>query len=133
LRECKKAVPLSSDDAARAKNLIETLPERVDKKPYEKFLSFKPQSSGAELLVYQKVGCDVCNNFGYHGRIGIFEFLQSDNNFQEQILKSASVVALRKLAEAQKMVTMQQDGLLKVLSGETTFDEVKEATGPLEW
>jgi type IV pilus assembly protein PilB len=125
---CKKAVPLSAGDAERAKKFVENLPKRVDKAPYQKL--FAP---GAVPVVYEKVGCEVCNNFGYKGRIGIFEFLRSDENFQEAIVQNASSLALKKIAIRQEMISMQKDGILKVLIGMTTFDEVKEATGPLEW
>jgi len=40
---------------------------------------------------------------------------------------------LKDLARKQGMITMQEDGILKVLEGMTTFDEVENATGPIEW
>ena len=125
---CRKAVPLSPGDLEKTKKLIENLPARVDKTPYQTFVE-----SSDKAVVYEKVGCPACNGFGYKGRIGIFEFLRSDTEFQEAILQNASPVALRRIAEKQEMVTMQRDGILKVLAGQTTFDEVKEATGPLGW
>jgi type IV pilus assembly protein PilB len=133
--KCKKAVPLLAEDMARARKLIEGLPARVDKAPYEKILGTADgsQKAAEQPVVYEKVGCAICNNFGYKGRIGIFEFLRSDENFQEAIVRNASSLALKKIAAQQQMISMQKDGILKVLSGQTTFDEVKEATGPLEW
>jgi type II secretory ATPase GspE/PulE/Tfp pilus assembly ATPase PilB-like protein len=48
-------------------------------------------------------------------------------------LKEASEVALRAVAKKQGMVTMQEDGVLKALLGQTTFEEVKSVTGEIEW
>ena len=52
---------------------------------------------------------------------------------EKTILKEASEVALREVAARQEMVTMQQDGILKVLEGKTTLEEVVGATGELAW
>jgi type II secretory ATPase GspE/PulE/Tfp pilus assembly ATPase PilB-like protein len=83
-------------------------------------------------VIYEAVGCTVCNGFGYKGRIGIFEFLETGPEFEEVILKEASEVALKRFAVAQGMVTMQQDGILKVLKGITTLEEVEKVTGAVE-
>ena len=103
------------------KKYLEKVPARVDKKVYEKITIFSP------------VGCDTCNGFGYKGRRGIFEFFKGGPELEEVILTEVSERALRKLAEKQMMVTMQQDGVLKVLSGMTTFEEVEGTTGPIPW
>ncbi len=65
--------------------------------------------------------------------VGIFEFLEGGPDLEKTILKEASEVALREVAERQEMVTMQEDGILKVLDGKTTFDEVESVTGEIEW
>jgi len=119
--ECKKAAATDGALKAKTENFLKKLPKKVDKTPYEKF------------TVYEPVGCAKCNNFGYKGRVGIFEFLESQTGFEEAILKDASRVTLKDLARKQGMITMQEDGILKVLEGMTTFDEVENATGPIEW
>ena len=119
--ECKKAAAREGAIKEKTENFLKKLPKKVDKTPYEKF------------TVYEPVGCAKCNNFGYKGRVGIFEFLESQTGFEEAILKDASRVTLKDLARKQGMITMQEDGILKVLEGMTTFDEVENATGPIEW
>jgi type IV pilus assembly protein PilB len=69
----------------------------------------------------------------YKCRVGIFEFWEGGGDLETTILKEASEVALRQVAERQGMVTMQQDGILKVLEGKTTLDEVKSVTGDIAW
>ena len=98
------------------------MPSRVDRQNFAKGLN-----------IYKPKGCKSCNNFGFRGRIGIFEFLEAGSKFEEVILEEASEVALKKLGESQGMVKMQEDGILKALLGITTFEEVEEITGPIEW
>lgn len=118
---CKKPVDLDAKKLEQIKKYLEKVPARVDKKEYEKVTVFAP------------VGCDACGGFGYKGRRGIFEFFKGGPELEEVILTEVSERALRKLAEKQMMVTMQQDGVLKVLSGMTTFEEVEGTTGPIGW
>ncbi|MDP3948620.1 MAG: GspE/PulE family protein [bacterium] len=119
--ECKKATATDGALKTKMENFLKKLPKKVDKTPYEKF------------TVYEPVGCAECNNFGYKGRVGIFEFMESQTGFEEAILKDASRVTLKDLARKQGMITMQEDGILKALEGITTFDEVESATGQIEW
>ncbi len=119
--ECKKAINPDRALKSKIEFFLKKLPEKIDKAPYAKF------------TVYEPVGCVKCNNFGYKGRVGIFEFMESKPEFEEAVLKDASRVSLKELAEKQGMVTMQKDGILKVLEGVTTFDEIENATGPIEW
>jgi type II secretory ATPase GspE/PulE/Tfp pilus assembly ATPase PilB-like protein len=118
---CKKPVDVDAKKLEQIKKYLEKIPTRVDKKPYEKITIFSP------------VGCEACGGFGYKGRRGIFEFFKGGPELEEVILTEVSERALRKLAEKQMMVTMQQDGVLKVLSGMTTFEEVEGTTGPINW
>ncbi len=119
--KCKKPTETPADVAAKISKFISSLPSRVDKSKFEKY------------MIYEPVGCEVCNSFGYRGRMGIFEFFESVPELEEIVLKDASEIAMKKLAESQGMVTMQQDGILKVLLGETTFREIEGATGQIEW
>ncbi len=70
---------------------------------------------------------------GYKGRIGIFEFFKGGPELEAMILKKVAEPELRKLAKEQGIVEMQQDGILKVISGTTTFEEVENVTGPINW
>ena len=83
--------------------------------------------------MYMPVGCGKCNGIGYKGRIGIFEFLEGGPDLEKTILREASEVALREVAQRQEMVTMQQDGILKVITGTTTLAEVESVTGEISW
>ena len=119
--KCKKPAKITPELKAKISKFLEALPKKVNRDPYRDFKIFEPG------------GCSVCNNFGYKGRIGVFEFLEAGPDFEETILRETSEVALRKLAQSQEMVTMQQDGILKVLSGLTSLKEVEHGTGLIEW
>jgi len=118
---CRRAISTTPDLQAKIDKFIASLPQEVDRSPY-----IHPK-------IYEPVGCSACNNFGYKGRIGIFEFLKAGPRMEEIILREYSEVSLRKLAEEQHMVSLQQDGILKALVGETSLEEVIGVTGPLNW
>lgn len=61
---------------------------------------------------------------GYSGRMGIYEVFPVSNEIQDLILKRATSSEIQKLAQKQGMITMRQDGYLKVLAGLTTLNEV---------
>ncbi len=118
---CKKKIEPTGELQTKIKKFLEELPGRVNRESY------------STPALYESAGCEKCGGFGYKGRIGIFEFFETGPEFEEGILKEVSEVFLKKLAEKQGMVTMQEDGVLKALSGITSFNEVEENTGPLEW
>ncbi|MBI4085737.1 MAG: Flp pilus assembly complex ATPase component TadA [Candidatus Liptonbacteria bacterium] len=118
---CRKKIEPATELQTKIKKFLEGLPARVNREPYGK------------PALYESAGCEACGGFGYKGRIGIFEFFETGPEFEVGILKEISEVFLKKLAEKQGMVTMQEDGILKVLSGITSFEEVEENTGPIEW
>jgi type II secretory ATPase GspE/PulE/Tfp pilus assembly ATPase PilB-like protein len=120
-KNCKKKMPADAALSAKIKKFLTSLPVKVDKTPYQAY------------EVYEAVGCPQCNGLGYKGRIGIFEFLQGGPDLETTILKVASEVALREVAKKQQMVTMQQDGILKVITGMTTLAEVESVTGEIVW
>ncbi len=80
------------------------------------------------LEIYGTKGCQKCNNTGFSGRIAIFETMAMTKTLSDIILKEPSETMLSKEAEAQGMITMRQDGLMKVLRGITTIEEVLRVT-----
>jgi len=81
------------------------------------------------MKLAQAVGCKLCNNSGYSGRIGIFEFFLIDDEMEKFILTSPSIVAMKETAQKKGMLTIKQDGFIKVLQGETTIQEIERVTG----
>ena len=77
---------------------------------------------------YAGKGCRFCGDTGYSGRIAIFEVLPLSDGIKELILVHKSDAELRRLAREEGMITMKQDGLIKVIKGLTTLEEVMRVT-----
>ncbi|MDN5274998.1 MAG: Type secretion system protein [Candidatus Saccharibacteria bacterium] len=73
-------------------------------------------------------GCEECNHTGYKGRIGIYEVLGSTIPIQKLIISNATSNQIQDQAISEGMVTMQTDGLIKALRGNTTVEEVLRVT-----
>jgi len=119
--KCRHKVSLSENEKEKIKHFLGNLPSRVDVSKLDNFETYEPGD------------CDDCNHLGYKGRIGIFEFLEAGPDFERAILKEVSEASLGELVKAQGMVTMQDDGILKVLAGITSFKEIERITGSISW
>ena len=99
-----------------------------EKKKVQEVLKNVSEKSGINIpktdIVYEPKGCEKCNKIGYKGRTTISEIFVIDRDIEEMIMQSASSTQLQDKAVENGMITMEQDGILKVLEGETTFDEV---------
>lgn len=73
-------------------------------------------------------GCDSCNHTGYKGRIGIYEVLTNSPAIQKLIVSSSSSEEIEKAAVQEDMLSMQLDGFIKSLRGETTIEEILRVT-----
>jgi type IV pilus assembly protein PilB len=82
----------------------------------------------ATAPLYAGKGCAKCGKTGYKGRMSIVEFLLLTQKIQELVLAKGTAAAI--YAEAKKigMITMKQDGIIKVMQGKTTYDEVLRVT-----
>jgi len=79
---------------------------------------------------YQGRGCDDCNFSGYKGRQGIYEMMEATESIKELILQHATTDDIHAMAVHEGMITMRQDGWLKICLGITTFEEVSKHTMP---
>jgi type II secretory ATPase GspE/PulE/Tfp pilus assembly ATPase PilB-like protein len=77
------------------------------------------------LTLYRPKGCEVCDNSGYKGRIGIHELLVGTDEEKRLIQKHATIEDMRNLAISQGMTTLLQDGILKSIQGVTDFKQVR--------
>jgi type IV pilus assembly protein PilB len=77
---------------------------------------------------YRGRGCDVCNNTGYKGRVGLFELMIMNDELRELIMQNAAADDLRRAAEKNGMVTLRDAGMAFAFQGVTTLDEVVRET-----
>jgi type IV pilus assembly protein PilB len=82
-----------------------------------------PEMAAKATFIKSK-GCSYCNHTGYRGRVGLFEMMMITGKIRELIFKNESAPNIRKVAMAQGMGTLFHDGIIKIMEGTTTFDEV---------
>jgi type IV pilus assembly protein PilB len=131
---------VSGVNAFIAQRLVRTLcdcktkiaPTEEEKQKIEtvlKTISPKTQVEIPQLTeIYKPNGCDKCNHIGYKGRTTISEIFLLSREIQEAIMRGAITSELNQKAMEEGMITMPQDGILKVLEGETTLEEVERVT-----
>jgi general secretion pathway protein E len=78
----------------------------------------------AATRAYRGKGCAKCHHTGYKGRCGIFELLLMDRKMKHMILTTANADEIKEQAIRNGMITLRQDGAMKVLQGITTIEEV---------
>lgn len=98
-------------------------PTKEDEKIIIKNLE-KIKSIPKEIKLWKAIGCEYCNFTGYRGRIGIFEAFLINDEIERLILKNPPEADIKSSAQKQGMITIYQDGLLKVLEGITSFEEL---------
>jgi type IV pilus assembly protein PilB len=76
------------------------------------------------VTLYRGAGCEECRNQGYRGRIGLYELMVMNEEIAELVVRRAPVADIREAAKAAGMKELREDGLIKVLEGVTTPDEV---------
>ena len=81
-----------------------------------------------EATLYRAVGCRECRNTGYHGRRAIFEWMDTNSEIRQLVLKNASTDAIRNAAVRAGMTTLADDGRRLVEAGVTTIEEVLSVT-----
>ena len=85
----------------------------------------QPESDGK---YWRAVGCDKCGHTGYHGRVGVYELLETDEAISAQIHNQASEADIRVAAQKAGMKTMREDGERWLLTGVTTPAELLRVT-----
>ena len=81
-----------------------------------------------QLKLIKGVGCDKCGRTGYQGRMGIYEVLPVVTEVQDLVLSKAPAHKIYEFANKMGMITMKQDGIVKVIRGETTMEEIIRVT-----
>lgn len=111
----------------KVKTKANTAEEFTIKKALEKMPSEAKEGlpkSGFEIYKPNEGGCKECGGKAYKGRVAIFETLAMTDDLERIILTNLSEEELRKEAYRQGMITMFQDGIIKVLNGVTSLEEL---------
>ncbi len=121
----------STLEAVLAQRLVRVICKncREDYIPQEaiiKELGFEEKLIGKKF--YRGKGCNLCNNTGFKGQTGIFELLVLNDELRAMIIEKVQTANLRKRASRYGMRTLREEGLIKILNGITTPDEVIRET-----
>jgi type IV pilus assembly protein PilB len=114
-QSCVQQVEIPDDVKTEMKNTLG---------PIYNMIEDKWKKEGKEMKIPKSVGCSKCNNVGYYGRIAIYEVMPMTEKISRLVIEKAGAGEIQKQAVSEGMVTMKQDGYVKVLEGVTTIDEV---------
>lgn len=78
--------------------------------------------------IFRADGCEKCLETGYRGRTGIYEFLPLSEAIKGLVLKTSDANQINKVARAEGMANLREDGINKVMEGRTTISEVLRVT-----
>jgi len=116
-RVCRRVCPYCKEEYEPLEPIVADIKEVLGK-------LFDDKKYGSKFKIFKGKGCKECNNTGYLGRVGIFEVLPVTEKIGRLILERAPAMDLEKQAIEEGMITMKQDGYLKVLEGVSTIEEV---------
>jgi len=115
---CKKIVTLDEKELAKLQEELSPIQNR-----------FSLPTLNAQTPIYGPTGCQECNGIGYKGRIGVYEMFEVTRDMERLILSSPAVSDIRDQAVKEGMVTMLQDGYLKLIQGITSVEEIHRVLG----
>lgn len=119
---CKKPIELEPEKIALLKKIVKNAED------LGKDMATYKVTSDMNMVVYGPAGCAECNNTGFKGRVGLYEAILTDDTIAQVMTKVPPPTErdIKKAAEHQKILTMIEDGVVKILSGLTSFDEVQD-------
>jgi type IV pilus assembly protein PilB len=108
---CKQAYQASADEHA-------IIAEALKNHPY-------PPQVPADLTLFKAAGCPACGGTGYKGRAGIFEGIIMDEAVEEAVIRDPREHVILEAARPQKIPSMVEDGVEKIIQGVTSFTEIE--------
>jgi type IV pilus assembly protein PilB len=82
----------------------------------------------ADVEAYEPVGCPRCGHTGYRGRVGVYSVMKLSEKLKEMIVSCASEPDLASVAHEEGMLTLREDGVVKIRAGMTSLEEVLRVT-----
>lgn len=112
--KCREEYKANAEETAIIQKAINSIPEK-----------HKQGLTSENIKLWKAKGCEECNGTGYKNRIGIYEAILIDDAIETTILEKPSEAEIAKTAKQQEILDMKQDGILKVLNGVTSLDELQ--------
>ncbi len=120
--KCKKETNLSPDARQEIINEMKNMPVAVLQDELPDYGS--PDEVFNHYKLYQAVGCSQCENTGYASRVAISEVIDINTTIQDMITNNDRSLDLAAIKKTEDFVSIKQDGIIKVLQGKTTMEEV---------
>jgi type IV pilus assembly protein PilB len=83
---------------------------------------------GTEVEAYEPAGCPRCNNSGYRGRVGIYSVMSLSERLKQMTIARAPETEIAAVAREEGMLTLREDGVVKIRAGVTSLEEVLRVT-----
>jgi len=115
--DCKKKTKPSPEVKNKIERMLGTISEKAEIEV--------PKSVE---YIFEAQGCPKCNSIGYKGRTAVCEIMDMTKEMEELVTHGPTTSEVEDLAKKQGMLTMAQDGILKVIEGITTMEEVERVT-----
>jgi len=115
---CKVEMDYSDKVDIFNKNRIYEIFNEIENK--EKYID----NPNEDKKIYKAVGCDKCNGTGYKGRIAVFEAILMDEKIEKILDKDPSEREIKRVAKSQGILSLKEDGVVKILTGITSFSEL---------
>jgi type IV pilus assembly protein PilB len=90
-------------------------------------IGFTPEEAPT-IKVQKGAGCSACGGSGYKGRVGLYEVMELTDTLRETIMSGATALDIKKQALEEGMISLRRSGLIKIMNGVTTVDEVLRET-----
>lgn len=117
-QHCKQQTATTAEERKIILESIERLP-----KEYKREVAL-------DFMIWKAPGCEACNFTGYKGRVGVYEAFLVNDEMERFLIQSPAEADIRKTATEQGMLTMFQDGILKIIDGITTLEELARIVSP---
>ena len=126
---CRKEYKLTSADLNTLNDnyAMDDILEAIKKSSILKD-KLKEKDDWQDMKFFKKAGCEQCNNEGYNGRLGIFEVLEITEEIGKMITQKNTSEEIERQAKSKGMLTMIEDGFIKIIRGLTSIEEIMRVT-----
>ena len=115
---CRKKEKMPDNVLDDIANELENMPKSITAGLMKEFKNVR------NITYYKGEGCPRCGNLGYKGRIAIVETFEISDKIKEIIMNENKILQIKDVKSSQDFITMKQDGIIKVIQGLTTMEEV---------
>ncbi|MEI6222463.1 MAG: GspE/PulE family protein [bacterium] len=124
--DCREKIPASTTVVEQMQKYIPFMFRNTQEREFllAAYPNIISSSDANTVMIYHGKGCNMCRGTGYHGRMGIYEVMEITDKIRDLAIKKSSENEIQYQAITEGMLTLLQEGMLKVLDGQTSIEEV---------